>query len=116
MEKIVEKEIIFRSNDCSDSLKFETVKLTFTDRDLDKVKKAMQVCKDNDFVVNVRIEFDNFDFLDDDGEEVTDWRVDVSQLIVYKDSCYFYAQNKWDSGDQLESDEINISELLEEGE
>ena len=110
MEKVLEKEVGFRCDD-SESSQIEVIKLTFVDSDLDKVKKAMQICKDNDFIVNVRVEFDGFEFLDDD-EKAVDWKTDVSQLIVYKDSIYFYAQNKWDAADQIESSEIQLCELI----
>jgi hypothetical protein len=49
--------------------------------------------------------------LDDDNGEVEDWRVDVERFVVYSDSVYYYAQNKWHSGDQIESEAIEASEL-----
>jgi hypothetical protein len=30
---------------------------------------------------------------------------------VYSNSVYYYAQNKWHSGDQIESEEIDCEEL-----
>lgn len=109
MKKLLFKEVAFRCDD-SDSSQIDTIKLEFNETDLDKVKKAMQICKDFDFIVNVRVEFDSFAFLDEDEKEV-DWRADVSQLIIYKDSIYFYAQNKWDAADQIESSQIDLCEL-----
>jgi hypothetical protein len=107
--KVLEKEVAFRC-DNSDTSQIEVIKLTFIEREINNIKKAMQICKDNDFIVNVRVDFRDFELFDDEENEV-DWRVDVSQLIVYKDSFYFYAQNKWDASDQIESSEIHLSEL-----
>lgn len=111
MEKVIKKEVTFRTSD-SDNYVIETIQLTISDEKMEEIKKSMQICKDNQFIENVRICFDNFDFFDSEENDVTDvWRVDVSQLIVYKDGIYFYAQNKYDASDQLESEEILLSDL-----
>jgi hypothetical protein len=51
------------------------------------------------------------EYLDVDNKEVVKWRVDVERFVVYSNAVYYYAQNKWHSGDQIESEAIEASEL-----
>jgi hypothetical protein len=72
--------------------------------------------KENNFISHLRIDIKgSITYLDDEDTNIEDgnWRVDVEQFIVYTSGVYYYAQNKWDSGDYIESEEININEILE---
>lgn len=111
VKKIIFKEIAFRI-DGSESSNIDTIKLTFEKTDIDNIKKLTQICKENECIFSIKMFFDNFAFIDEDEKDITsEWRADVSQIIVYKDSFYFYAQNKWDAADQIESSEISLVEL-----
>jgi len=86
---VIEKEIAFYSMDSSDALGIETLKIHVTPTDVANIKKVMELLKTNRFIE----------------------RVDVERFVVYSDSVYYYAQNKWHSGDQIESEAIDCEEL-----
>ena len=108
---LIEKQIAFLSMDYSDANQVEKLKINITSTDLDNIKKAMRIVRDNDFISSVKIDIDGFVGYVDDLDEEVDWRADVEQFIVYSDCVYYYAQNKWHSGDQIESDSIERDEL-----
>ncbi len=109
---VIEKGIAFYSMEYSDAMQIETLKINITPTDVDNIQKAMLIIKDNKFISSINVESNGYtEYLDDDGNEVDDWRVDVERFVVYSDSIYFYAQNKWHSGDQIESDCIEASDL-----
>lgn len=53
----------------------------------------------------------NATYLNSEGEE-SDFRTDVEEYKVFKDAIYFYAQSKYDSGCQIESEMFTIKENL----
>ena len=109
---VIEKQIAFFSQDFSDAMSIETLKINVTPTDVENIKKAMDFVKKNDFVSSIHIDLNgHVEYLDDDGDEVEDWRVDVERFVVYSNSVYYYAQNKWHSGDQIESEAIKCDEL-----
>lgn len=113
MENLVlEKGIAFFAQDYSDAMSIETLKIHITPTDVGNIRSAMAVLKANPFMSSIHIDLNgHVEYLDDDNDEVEDWRVDVERFVVYSDSVYYYAQNKWHSGDQIESEAIEASEL-----
>jgi hypothetical protein len=112
MENLVfEKCIAFHSMEGSDAMMIETLKIHVTPTDVANIKKSMELIKENSFITSINVEIDGIvEYFDDVNHEV-DWRADVDKFIVYDNSVYYYAQNKWHSGDQIESEEITIEEL-----
>jgi hypothetical protein len=109
---VIEKKVNFRSADFSSSTNIETLKFTFTPTDIVNLKTAMELVKSNRFIASINVSIDGVvDYLDDEGNDEDDWRIDVDHFIVYNGSIYYYAQNKYDSGDQIESEEITSIEL-----
>ena len=104
------RDIAYTSKEFSDAWEIEKVKIDFTQTDIDNIKKACEIVKENKFIENIRIKVtSNVTLLADEDEDITDnWKYDISQFIVYDDVFYFYAQGKDDSGDQLESDCFEI--------
>jgi hypothetical protein len=109
---VIEKGIAFFSQDYSDAMQIETLKINVTPTDVENIKKAMEFVKNNDFISSIHIDLNgHVEYLNDEGEEFDEWRVDVERFVVYSDSVYYYAQNKWHSGDQIESEAIYRDEL-----
>lgn len=112
----MKKGIAFRSSDYSASSEVEKIEIKFSDIDKENIKKSIEILKENNFISHLRIDIKgSITYLDDEDTNIEDgnWRVDVEQFIVYTSGVYYYAQNKWDSGDYIESEEININEILE---
>ena len=105
---MITKEIIWKSNDYSETPAYVQI----GDLNIDLIKQYMKFVEDNQ-VDSIRISGFDYEFYDTkECEDLeVDWRCDVAQLIIYAKSMYFYAQNKWDSGDQIESDTILITDL-----
>ena len=109
---VIEKGIAFFSQDYSDAMTIETLKINVTPTDVENIKKAMEFVKNNSFVISINVDLNGFaEYLNDEGDEVEEWRVDVERFVVYSDSVYYYAQNKWHSGDQIESEAIDCDDL-----
>ena len=109
---VIEKGIAFFSQDYSDAMEIETLKINVTPTDVENIKKAMEFVKNNSFVTSINVDLNGFaEYLNDDNNEVEEWRVDVERFVVYSDSVYYYAQNKWHSGDQIESEAIDCDDL-----
>lgn len=109
---VIEKQIAFFAQDYSDAMQIETLKIHVTPTDVDNIKKAMEFVKNNDFISSIHIDLNgHVEYLDDDNKEFEEWITDVEGFVVYSDSVYYYAQNKWHSGDQIESETIEGDEL-----
>lgn len=114
MKLIVEKEVAFRSMDGSISNDIEKLLITLTDVDIANFKKGFALLKENNFIQSIKIDLDGFvDYLNDDNVVINDeWKVDVESFVVYENAIFYYAQNKWHSGDQIESACITLEDLL----
>lgn len=109
---VIEKGIAFFAQDFSDAMSIETLKINVTPTDVENIKKAMDLVQNNPFISSVPIDLNgHVEYLDEDGDEVENWRVDVERFVVYSNSLYYYAQNKYHSGDQIESEAIECDEL-----
>jgi hypothetical protein len=102
-------EVAFRSDDNSESYSIDKIAIELTDSDIDNVKKTQAILSENKFMDSTNITIDgSVEYLDDEGKVTNGWRTDYHALKVYSDSVYYYAQNKWHSGDQIESDSFTI--------
>ena len=117
MSSVVKKfelEIAFRSWDYSENFEIDRVVLELSDKDVENIKQAQEFIKSNDSIHSVRIDVDGSvvyeSETDEDGvfEENDGWRTDFHTLVVYDNSIYYYAQSKWHSGDQMESEGFSI--------
>lgn len=110
---VLELEVAFHSQDVSDSYAIENIRIDLSDEDKSNILKASEIVKDNKFISSVTIPVDSeVTFLNDEDEDITDnWKCDVLNYIVYDDTVYFYAQNKWHAGDQVESQSFSIDKL-----
>ena len=111
MEKQFITEVAFQSDEYSDVPLY--IKITLSDADIERIKALQQVAKEH----NVTIEADDIgdaEYLDGDEQE-HDWRDGYSCFKIYSNgSLYFYSQNKYHSGDQIESDEFSNKIFSEE--
>ena len=90
---VIEKEIAFFSQDYSDAMQIETLKINVTPTDVENIKKAMDLVKNDSNISSIHIDLNgHVEYLDDEGEEYEDWRADVERFVVYSDSVYYYAQ------------------------
>jgi hypothetical protein len=118
----MKKNIELRSSDYSASSEICTIEIEFSDIDKENIKKSIEILKENEFIPHLRIGingsityFNDEDvkyYSDDKDENVGCWRFDLEQFLVFTSGVYYYAQSKWDNSDYIESEEININEIL----
>ena len=100
----ISKEIAFRTNEYSDNP--NEVFITFTHAWVKQIHEVMQLVKTQKItsakITCPRYEYDN-----------NDWRDDGAELIIFGGTIYFYAQSKYDSADQIESQEITLDEICQ---
>jgi hypothetical protein len=109
---VIEKGIAFFAQDFSDAMSIDKLKINLTPTDVDNIKNAMELVNNNKFINSINIDLDgSVEYLNDDDEDIESWKIDVERLVVYNNSVYYYAQNKWHSGDQIESDCITLDDL-----
>lgn len=105
--------IAFFSIDESQATLIEEIKIDLSDEDKTNILKAVEISKANKFIEQIRVTItSDVVFLNDEKNDITDfWKTDVIQFIVYLDTFYLYAQNKWHNGDQIESEGFPITIL-----
>jgi hypothetical protein len=108
--KKFESNIVFKTQYHDNIDYIEMVRLNLSDTTLNNIIKAQDYMKTCGYdIVAIEIPFgdgDEIDHIDEDGEITKQWLCDVRYLKVYPTGFYYYAQNKYDSSDQLESDLI----------
>jgi len=105
----IKKAIAFKTNEYSETP--EVVKIEFTPETLHRIATIQSLVKQYD-LFSAKIEvMDKFTLLDADGNESQEWFTREGTFIIYIDSFYFYAQSKWDSSDQIESEQITCEEI-----
>jgi hypothetical protein len=68
---VIEKGIAFFSQDYSDAMQIETLKINVTPTDVENIKKAMEFVKNNDFISSIHIDLNgHVEYLNDEGEEL----------------------------------------------
>lgn len=116
MNKFLLLPIVFNSYDYG--LSPNHVRLEFTDKDIERINKLIDLAKEHSITIEMYFNCEELfcDTYDDDEDkmEVADWRCDVQYLKIYSSGhCYFYAQNKYDAADQIESDCFTVANILE---
>lgn len=116
MNKFLQLEITFNSNDHSESPNH--VLLKFDEQDIERINKMTALAKEHEITIEMDFCCEEL-FRDVYGDELenelesSDWRCDVQYLKIYSNGwVYFYAQNKWDAGDQIESDCFTVQDIL----
>ena len=118
MRKIVECV----AQEDSEAKDIKHFKIDFSDIDKANIKRAFEILNEDRFISNLRIDVDgDVIYIDSDGnryysgddDDKFKWIADTELFIVYKDSIYYYAQSKWDILDYIESEEININEIID---
>lgn len=109
---VITKDIIFRSDEYSGYPC--KVRVEFTPDDFNRIARVQSLIKDNDrFGINsIRIDSAGYTLLNEDDGSEEDWKDEGGELIVYPESVYFYAQNKYDASDQIESEAITLEEII----
>lgn len=83
--------------------------LSFTEEDINRIKHLQAIAKKED--VTIRWQFAEDKYLDDDGDELN-WKSDSSCIQIYSNgSLYYFAQNKWDSADQFETESFDLETI-----
>ena len=100
--KTIETTIAWTSNEYGDTPK--KVRFELYDKDLAKIELCKKLIKEHD-LDTIRISV-CADLFDEENEE-SDWRAGTMSLNITAYGIYFYAQNKWDSGDQIGSECID---------
>lgn len=105
--------IAFFSNEDSQATLIDKIKIVLSDDDKANILKAVEISKANKFIEQIRVSVNGeVTFLDDENNDINGyWKTDVIQFIVYIDTFFLYAQNKWHSGDQIESNGFPITIL-----
>jgi hypothetical protein len=106
------KEVAFRSENSS-SYEIQFLQIELSEKDKESILKAQKIVKENSFISSIRVSINSdIEYLNDEKKEIldSDFRVDTEFFIVYSNSFYYYAQNKWQSCDYFESSEMEIEE------
>lgn len=87
------------------------IKISFTPEDIKKIKRVMKIVK-KEGLESAKIRFEA-DYFNDENctKENTEFRSDISNLIIFSHCVYFYAQHKHDNSNQFESAELTIKEI-----
>jgi len=112
--KIIKKEIYFRSNSYSETENIHSVELQLSDETIKNIQKAQDLIKANNFIFNIHVENmpdDKITLLNDEDNMTDDWKVGYHLFRVFADTVYYYAECRYDSADQIESDGISLDEL-----
>ena len=112
--KTIKKEIFFRSNSYNETENIKSVELQLSDETIKNIQKAQDLIKANNFIFNIHVEKmpdDKITLLDWDDNMTDDWKVAFHLLRVFANTVYYYAECKYDSADQIESDGISLDEL-----
>lgn len=80
------------------------LRVVLTENDAWRINKMQELIGEYPIIENIRISIDGeVQYLNGDDEVMEGWVSDVEQFAVCKTFFYYYAQNKYDSSDQLES-------------
>lgn len=83
-----------------------TLELNLTEEIIGKIRKYKNLAKEE--FVSVNMPFYDYKFFNEEGGKFEEWRADVSYLKISEFGVVFYAQNKWDSSHQIETEYINL--------
>lgn len=105
--KSITLETAFYTNEYSET-PYKTV-LSFMDEDILRIRHLQQIAEKEN--VTIRMDFVEEQYLNEDEEEC-EWRSDFSCIQIYSNgSLYYYAQGKYDSADQFETEIFTLESL-----
>ena len=107
----LKKSIAFTSN--GNDMAPTLATLEFTPDTLTRIARVQCLVKENN-LFSAKIEIpDKVELFDEvDGlAQISEWRYDFATFSIFDDTFYFYAQNKWDSSCQIESEAITLDEI-----
>jgi hypothetical protein len=116
MNKLLLLPIVFTTCDQTDTPNY--ARLEFTEKHISRIVKLTALAEEHNITIEMDFDFADLliDTVDEDLNskmEKTDWRCDVEYLKIYPNGyCYFYAQNKWNAADQIESDVFTVEHIL----
>ena len=83
--------------------------LSFTQEDIDRLQHLQAIAKKED--VSIRWDFREDEYLESD-DTTCEWRSDFSCIQIYSSGLlYYFAQNKWDSADQFETESFDLETI-----
>jgi hypothetical protein len=95
--------IASNSNDSVDTPQY--VSIEFTDEQLHRIRKHVQYSIRHG--VEVSMPHGDIEYFDDETIE-SDFRSDVEDIRISGNRCYYYAQSKYDSSVQIESEPFSV--------
>lgn len=102
-----EVQIAYRTEGTNGNV--ETVAITLTEEDVNNIKKAHVIVKENPFIQSLSVnKRAGIELLDEEGEEDEEFDLGVDFFKVYGDVFYYFAQGNYDSRDQFESNPITL--------
>ena len=83
--------------------------LSFTQEDIDRIQHLQAIAKQED--VSIRWDFKEDEYLESD-DTVCEWRSDFSCIQIHSNGMlYYFAQNKWNSSDQFETEGFDLETI-----
>lgn len=83
-----------------------TVELNLTEAILGNIRKYQKIAEEE--CVSVNMPFYDYKFFNEEGGRFEEWIADVSYFKISEFGVVFYAQNKWDSSHQIETEYVNL--------
>jgi hypothetical protein len=107
----IEKEVLFRSNAYDESADIKIVSIDLSDETISAIKKAQEIIKTTPISIeSIKIKLnDSYEYINWESDKTSEWNDDGGYLLVYKHAVYFYAQCKYDSSSQIETEELKIN-------
>lgn len=88
----------------------EAIVLELTEEDIEKILKHKKYLEENPDLFKV-VGDACATYMADDEEE-SNFRYDGAELFIFKRAVYVYAQSKYDSGTQIESESLSIETIV----
>ena len=102
---LINSPIIYKGNEYIDNPDYVLVDIDDTDKK--RIKDLQAYIKANPFIFCIRMDVTVVKYTDTDDEEV-EFQSEVDNLIVYKESVYYFGQDKHDSSAQIESADMQM--------
>jgi len=111
-ESIITLPVVYQSNEYSDVP--TQVKITFTAEEVDAIAHIQVLIGDNKKygIRCANISCSNYDYADSDGNPSDFPDSGDADIVVYRDAIMFRGFNKYDSGDNFETDCVEILDLF----
>jgi len=86
--------------------------LTFTENDINNLRQAQAVMAIHTSFDHVVFNFEGGSRPGNDTRLPVEWKYDVEQIMVYRNTFRYIAQGKWDCRDELESVDVSIDLII----